>query len=234
VETVLLVAAESFEFQDFKHVVGPAEDLHWPLAFARSAVVNGKRWLMVADGAGARLAGRAAECAGSRSSVDRVVSTGFCGALDTALAVGDVFVARRLVREDGSPLCEAADPCAARPHHSGALASVDRVAASIGQRRALRERGAAAVEMEAAGVARWAIERGCPFYCVRAVTDAADESFSIDFDGTRDADGRFRASKICLAAMRRPWRSVPELVRLAWRGRRCSRELGEFLADCAF
>ena len=233
-ETILLVAAESFEFRGFRRVLAGAEALPWPLGFARSAMVKGRRWLMVADGAGARLAAQAAEYAAGRARVDKVVSTGFCGALDTALGVGEVFVATRVMREDGSPVCDAADPRASQPHRGGPLASVDRVAASVKERRALHERGAAAVEMEAAGVAEWALQRGCPFYCVRAVTDTAEQSFSIDFDGTRDAEGRFRASKVCLAAMRRPWRSFPELVELAWRGRRCSRVLGEFLADCAF
>ncbi|MCE5307839.1 MAG: hypothetical protein LLG20_09350 [Acidobacteriales bacterium] len=233
-ETILLVAAEPFEFGGFKPILGKTEVLPWPLAFARSAVVKGRRWLMVADGVGARLAARAALCAGSRASVDKVVSTGFCGALEAALEIGDVFVATRVLRGDGSPVCDAVDPHCNRLHRRGALASVDRVAANPAARRALGERGAAAVEMEAAGVAGWALGRGCPFYCVRAVTDAADESFSIDFDGARDAEGRFRKSKVVLAAMRRPWRSVPELASLAWRGRRCSRVLGEFLADCAF
>jgi nucleoside phosphorylase len=234
VETLLLVAAERFEFRGFARVLSGAEVLPWPLGFARSAMVNGRRWLMVADGAGARLAAQAAEYAAGRARVDKVVSTGFCGALDKALGVGEVFVATRVMREDGSPVCDAADPRACRPHRAGPLVSVDRVAASVSERRALFERGAAAVEMEAAGVGEWALKRGCPFYCVRAVTDTADQSFSIDFDGTRDAEGRFRASKVCLAAMRRPWKSVPELMGLAWRGRRCSRVLGEFLADCAF
>lgn len=233
-ETILLVAAEPFEFRGFTRVLAGAETLPWPLGFARSAMVSGRRWLMVADGAGAKLAARAAECAAGYEMVDKVVSTGFCGALDPALGVGDVFVATQVLREDGSLVCEAADPHASRPQRGGALASVDRVAANLDQKQALRMRGAAAVEMEAAGVAAWAIGRNCPFYCVRTVTDTAGESFSIDFDGTRDAEGRFRVSKVCLAAMRRPWRSVPELVRLALRGRRCSRVLGEFLADCAF
>lgn len=233
-ETILLVAADPFEFRGFQPVLGEVEDLRWPLAFARSAMVGGRRWLMVADGAGAGPAARAAEYAGERVRVDKVVSTGFCGALDESLQAGDVFVATSVVREDGSPVCVVADPHGSMPSRSGALASIDHVAASAGERRVLRERGAQAVEMEAAGVAEWAMRSGCPFYCVRAVTDTAQESFSIDFDGARDAEGRFQGSKVCLSAMRRPWKGLPELVRLAWRGRRCSRALGEFLADCAF
>lgn len=233
-ETILAVAAEPFELRGLTARASRSEALPWPVDFARLAEVNGRRWAMVAGGAGARLAARAAECAGRRMRVDKVVSTGFCGAVDEELEPGEVFVATRVVDADGSPVCEAGDPGARRPHSKGVLASVDRVVSSKAQRRALRERGAAVVEMEAAGVARWAQERGLPFYCVRAVTDTAKENFSIDFDAARDAEGRFQRLRICQAALRQPWRAVPELVKFAWRARRCSQALGEFLADCTF
>ena len=65
--------------------------------------------------------------------------------------------------------------------------------------------GADAVEMEAAGVAatrrsEWSI----PFYCVRVVTDTADETFRWISIRLRDPDGRFSRSKILAAALRSP------------------------------
>ena len=38
---------------------------------------------------------------------------------------------------------------------------------------------------------------GVPFYCIRAVTDTADESFANDFNAARDGDGHFIRSQIC-------------------------------------
>ena len=97
----------------------------------------GGRWLLAANGPGA-LAGQALR---DKTNVEGIVSTGFCGALDPTLRIGDIVVSSA---EVSSP----------RPFLRGEIVSVDRVAVTSAEKRALRERtGAAAVEMEAAGVA---------------------------------------------------------------------------------
>ena len=113
---------------------------------------------------------------------DAVVSTGFCGALDPALAVADVVVATE--RGGGGPAATDALPvssAAASPQRRGLL---DRPRGANGaeEKRRLRAGGAMAVEMEAAGVAARAQARGLPFYCVRAVTDLAGETMANDFN----------------------------------------------------
>ena len=52
---------------------------------------------------------------------------------------------------------------------------IDHVAQTADEKRRLRAGGASAVEMEAGGVAERARARDVPFYCVRVVTDLADE-----------------------------------------------------------
>jgi hypothetical protein len=68
---------------------------------------------------------------------------------------------------------------------------------------------------------------------VRVVTDTREESFPLDFNQMRHADGHFSRTKILAAALRRP-RSFPELMKLNKRTKRAAQALGDFLADARF
>jgi hypothetical protein len=98
----------------------------------------------------------------------------------------------------------------------------------------LRATGASAVEMEAAGVAERAAQWGLPFYCVRAVTDLAEESFGMDFNAALRSDGRFETMRILASALRNPVKLFPELIRLRGRCQTAANALGEFIAGCRF
>ncbi len=230
--TILLIAAEGREFAGLlRHCRGVAR-LPWRVDFARSAEVDGLRLLMVANGPGPKLAGEAMAVALCGSRPDAVVSTGFCGALDATLGVGDVLVASSVRRE-----CEeygAAVPLTSRAFRTSPLISTGRVVGSASEKRLLRASGAAAVDMEAAAVAKRAGEAGLRFYCVRVVLDRADEGFCLDFEQLRSSDGRYSRPRILRAALRRPARSLPQLIRLERRARVAARALGDFLADCQF
>ena len=88
--------------------------------------------------------------------------------------------------------------------------------------------------MEAAGVARAASRAGLPFFCVRSVTDRADESFVIDFDALLRGDGHFDTMLLLRVIVRKPAAALPEVLRLWRRCRVAARNLGEFIADCRF
>jgi adenosylhomocysteine nucleosidase len=120
-----------------------------------------------------------------------------------------------------------------RPFVRGEILSVDRVAVTAAEKRALRERtGAAAVEMEAAAVEAKAREWGVAFRCVKVVSDVAVEDMPLDFNLYRDAGGRFSRGRIALAAMARPFSVMPRLLRLDQNCRTAAERLGEFFADC--
>jgi hypothetical protein len=88
--------------------------------------------------------------------------------------------------------------------------------------------------MEAVGVARASHQLGVPFYCVRAVSDLANEEFANDFNKILMPDGRFNIPALLLNAAARPWKRIPELARLAHRTALASKNMGEFLALCRY
>src|ERR1700680_839055 len=85
--TWLVVAAERRELEGILRRFGASTKLAWPAQFAREAEWQGDRWLLIANGPGARLVKKALE---KRIEVNGIISTGFCGALDPALRVGDI------------------------------------------------------------------------------------------------------------------------------------------------
>lgn len=229
---VLFVAAEAGEFAGLAPRVGGMRRLRWPLDWARSGELRGVPVVLVANGAGRMLAAEAVDCAAARAPVRAVVSLGYCGALDPALRVGEIFVATEL-KADGRDMALPM-PRVSRAFASGPLASVDRVAQTREEKRLLRLAGARAVEMEAAGVAQRAAALGLPLYCVRAVTDLAGESFGIDLNGARTPEGRLSRAAILKDALLRRRPAVFELAQLARRSRLAARTLGGFVADCEF
>jgi nucleoside phosphorylase len=230
---MLFVAAEAREFSGLLPFCRTVERLDWKIAWARKGELNGRRVFLIANGAGPKLAAEAVVGARSKTSagdLDAVVSTGFCGGLDPALKIGDVFVASRI--ECAGVSSSVRTPEARRAGFEGTLVSIDRVAQTVEEKRNLRRSGAAAVEMEAAGVLSQVREWGMPFYCVRSVTDLAEESFRIDLNAARGPDGRFSTARILAAAIRRP--AFAELMELRKRSTTAAKSLGEFIADCSF
>ena len=207
-QTWLVVAAEAREFAGILKRAGAGKKLDWPgAAFAREIAWRGNRWLLVANGPGARLVTQAI---GSRREVDGIMSIGFCGALDPALRVGDIV-------------------------SGGRILTTDRVAVTAAEKRSLREQtGAVAVEMEAAAVEAKAREWGVAFRSVKVVSDAAADDLPLDFNQYRDREGRFSRGRIALAALARPLRAIPGLLRLDRDCRVAAEKLGEFLANGKF
>jgi hypothetical protein len=88
--------------------------------------------------------------------------------------------------------------------------------------------------MEAGAVKKIAAEWQVPFYCVRAVSDTAQEDMPLDFNLYRDSAGRFSLPRIALAAVSRPFTRIPALRRLEANCNVASESLGAFFADCRF
>lgn len=205
--TILVVAAENFEL---KYVLPRA----------------GERWLLRANGPGGVLAGEAVDGAGGNADV--ILSVGMCGALTEELEIGDIVCGTAVngIQID-TPYCES-------KHVTGPVASIDRVAQTVEEKRQLGKTGAIVVEMEAAAVLERARKWNVPFYCIRAVSDMASEGFELDLNATRDKAGRFRVGRILAQAARQPLTGVPELLRLRRNSQAAVKALGDFIGNCSF
>jgi adenosylhomocysteine nucleosidase len=232
VERILLVAAEPREFDGLLPFCTKVRRLAWPVYWARAAESSGRKLWMVANGAGAVHAVKAAEAACQVGRPEAIVSMGFCGALDPALNIGDVFVATAV--DAGGSRFDVRQPQSDAPHATGVLISVDRVAQTAAVKQLLRATGASAVEMEAGGVAQFATAHGIPLFCVKSVTDTAAQDFVLDFNKALLSDGHFGTIKLLTSALRNPGGAFPELFRLRRFCRIATRTLGEFIAGCRF
>lgn len=232
IEHLLFVAADPREFSGWV----PLWDDVRPVSCVNATAVNWERtgkWKghpvkAVANGAGAERALAAVVMAGPVSAVWNI---GFCGALDESLRIGDVTAATEV--RSGDLRWSAADPDGP-PCTRVVVASINHVAQTAAEKRVLRATGASIVEMEAAGVARAAEDLGVPFYCVRAVSDLADEDFANDFNRAITLNGEFSAARLVAGALANPVARFGELMRLQKRTALASKKLGEFLADCNF
>jgi nucleoside phosphorylase len=152
--------------------------------------------------------------------------------LDPQLDVGDIVVADAIGDPRGVyPTCR---PRTHRPHSVGLVWSQDRVAVTVSDKKLLRQTGASAVEMEAAGLLERASNWGSDMYCIRAVSDRAGEDLPMDFNALRDANGRFNRARIVRGAIARPFARIPRLLRMRRNCTAAAERLGEFLADCRF
>src|SRR6266700_2600290 len=98
---ILYVASEAAELKPMAALLTVVRKLNWPLTYAYEGLSEGRRILLAANGAGPKLAAQVVEIAIraitgaelSSSRLEAVVSTGFCGALDPALANSQIVVA---------------------------------------------------------------------------------------------------------------------------------------------
>ena len=115
------------------------------------------------------------------------ISTGFCGALDSALQLGDVVVPERVVDAvTGEAFACAPGLTIGAGTRGGTLITTPRIAGDPSARAALT---GTVVDMESAGIARACARAGVPFAAVRAVTDRVGDVLP-DFTGLVDDDGR--------------------------------------------
>lgn len=235
---ILYVAAEAAELKPLAQLLTGLRKLKWPLDYAWEGIWESRRILLAANGAGPKLAAAVVETAIragmvaelSSSKLEAVISTGYCGALDPALAEGQIIVADRVLDSATGEAFHCAQVTSPQEFVIGTLLSQDRIVTHATAKASLFETGAIAVDMESAGVAARAKRARLPFGCIKVVSDRADESFPFDLNAMRSAEGRIVRGKIVVYALSRP-KLLGSLLRLKRRTESASKTLGEFLVS---
>lgn len=162
-------------------------------------------------GMGAGRAVRAVEAALQMGPARVLVSAGWAGACDSALEVGAVVQAERVIdARTGERFFPVDGP---RVGVSGTVVTAAAPAGVAEKERLRASYGAAAVEMEAAAVARVARARELPFAAVKAISDGTDFEMP-EMSGFVTEDGRMREAAFGVHVALRPrlWRPVMEMA----------------------
>jgi len=183
-----LVFATEIESGGLEDLLGGVVSIHGQGFVARQAEHRGRSLVLVRCGAGRQAAADATEALILGHRPRCVISAGFAGGLQTAVARHDLVVADELADADGQHLAiePAIDPhCLPEgpPLHVGRLLPVDRVVHQPRETKALGEKHQAlAVDMESFDVAQVCRERHVPMLAVRVITDAVDEELPHDME----------------------------------------------------
>lgn len=152
-----------------------------------------------------------------------VLTCGFAGGLDPALAIGDVVFAT-----DDAGLREKLNRAGARP---ATFFCASRVAITRAEKAELRRTtGADAVEMESEAIHAVCREQGIPCATVRAVSDTANDDLPLDFNQLSKPDSSLHFGKLAAAITKSPGK-IPALLRLQKNCRLAAARLAGVLAQ---
>jgi hopanoid-associated phosphorylase len=195
----------------------------------REASILAGRGVVAIPGGGRAAALEAALLAAAAEGASGVMSVGIAGALADGLQPGDWVVAEAVIAGDARLPADAAWrarllaglPAAKAGPFLGADAMLTEAA---DKRRAHRETGAIAVDMESHVAARVATRLGLPFAAARVISDAADRSLPAAVKQGMRPDGGMALGPVLTALARDP-RQLPGLIRSGLEAGRAFRAL---------
>ncbi len=173
-----------------------------------------RRWGVPVAVGGGDAAGAARAAQLLAPAVRGFVSFGLAGGLDPALHPGTLLVPDRVVDGDEAWPTDPDLQAALGGGTGHVLLGGGTLLATAAAKRAAREAGAQAVDLESAAVARVAAAAGKTFAVLRAVCDEAELDLPYAALVALDGSGRIGAARVALATLRRPWQ-IPALLGLA-------------------
>lgn len=183
------------------------------------------RWLAVCAGMGPERAGVAFAEVLRYGPIDAVCSVGLAGALHSDLPVGQ-YVGASIVVDTQTG--ERFRPAAWSLPETILVSSP--IIASVKEKARLASTyNAAAVDMEAATIARLAAANGMPFYMSKIVSESSDTEL-LDFGRWTNAKGQLRLVPLIAYVVVRPWTWLP-LIRLGRDSSKACKKLAEGLYD---
>jgi adenosylhomocysteine nucleosidase len=183
-----------------------------------------EEWMAACAGAGQPAATRAFAGIEDGGPIDLVFSVGWAGALTADIASGTAHnVAGVIDARTGERFNCDADA------GDRWLVTSPIVANEAEKRRLAATYKADLVDMEAAAIARVALMRGIPFYCIKGVSDGFHDKLP-DFNRFIRSDGQFDMAGMVLFSILRPW-YWPSLMRMGENSKKASQSIRESLLD---
>jgi adenosylhomocysteine nucleosidase len=180
-------------------------------------------WIAACAGAGQNAATRAFAALEDGGPIDLVFSIGWAGALRGSFAPGSVHnIAGVIDIQTGERF-----HCDAEAGDVWLLTS-PRVCDEEEKRRLAATYGAGLVDMEAAAVARLAVMREIPFYCIKGVSDTLTARLP-DFNRFL-FNGQLQLRRLALFAILRPW-YWPALLEMGENSRKAAQNIAESLHE---
>ena len=175
-----------------------------------SGTLNGKEVVIVRSGIGKVNAGICTQILADVYQVDAVINTGIAGSLKTEINIGDVVISTDTLQHDMDATgfgyepgviprmetsCFPADPELLKQAEAACKEAVPRIQVFTGRvvsgdqfisdkkvkERIVRQFGGMCTEMEGAAIAQAAWLNGIPFVVIRAISDKADDSATMDY-----------------------------------------------------
>jgi len=204
--SLLLTFALKEEVRPFQRLIGLRSDLR-----------------VLLTGIGQRSAEKAIRRALSEQSPKLVLTCGFAGGLNPELKVGEVVFSS----DDDFPLSSA---LLAAGTHAAKFHCAERIASTVGQKRALREStGADAVEMESGVIRAICREHNIPSATVRVISDSAEEDLPLDFNLLMDAGQNLSYGRLAMTLAGSPGK-ISALLKLQRQTKDAAEKLAQVLA----
>jgi adenosylhomocysteine nucleosidase len=189
------------------------------------------RIALAQSGIGPKHARGATQCLIDGHSPTWIISTGFSGALQTGMHVGDIVVASSIVDAGGTELTidlkMPANPAGGL--HVGRLLMLDRMVPTVVEKKSLGEQYAAiAVDMESLAVAQVCREAKTKFLAVRVISDDLSKDLPKDILSVVNNAGTVRWGAIAGAVFNRLG-SVQDLWELRDQATSAAERLATFL-----
>lgn len=202
--------------------------------------VQGTPVCLIESGMGPQQARAATESLIKAAAPALILNFGFAGALLPDLAVGDLVLAKRVLRLERGVLTEApapaAPPAALLLQSAGSPTLAIKSGTFITAAAIMNKKEVAALlgggvqhavlEMETAAVLEAAAAGGIPALALRGVSDAAGEELGFSLEEFCDDRLRISVPRVLGCLLRKPW-IAPQLARLGANARRAGEKLAE-------
>ena len=225
-ETIGIIAAMPQESNALLRLIGPRErtDLG-AYRYYRFRLLNRACWLLL-SGMGLQRATQATLVLIDAASPQVLVSVGVAGAVNAYLEIGDVVVSRKTCRLDKglagqfqplARLSEAAWQAAKQTLQAGGASLYHGTAVTTRGSQFIQQQPVQMenpiLEMETAGIAGAAAERGIPLLSLRGISDGPRAPIPFNLEAMMDEQEALRSGEIIKKLLGHP-QLVPSLVRM--------------------